>query len=37
MPVFVVGMALVLVFSLRLRWLPPAGYVSPGENPVGSC
>jgi peptide/nickel transport system permease protein len=34
MPVFVVGMGLVLVFSLRLRWLPPAGYVSPGEDPM---
>ena len=32
MPVFVVGMLLVLVFSLRLRWLPPAGYVPPGED-----
>jgi len=35
MPVFVVGMLLVLVFSLRFRWLPPAGYVSPGED-IGS-
>ena len=32
MPVFVVGMLLVLVFSLRLRWLPPAGYVPLGED-----
>jgi len=35
MPVFVVGMALVLVFSLRLRWLPPAGDVPPGEDVGG--
>jgi peptide/nickel transport system permease protein len=35
MPVFVVGMVLVLVFSLRLRWLPPAGYVPLGEDPAG--
>src|SRR5262249_31683834 len=32
MPVFVVGMLLVLVFSVRLRWLPPAGYVPPAED-----
>jgi peptide/nickel transport system permease protein len=35
MPVFVVGMLLVLVFSLRFGWLPPAGYVPLGEDPVG--
>jgi peptide/nickel transport system permease protein len=35
MPVFVVGMILVLVFSLRLRWLPPAGYVPLAEDPAG--
>lgn len=35
MPVFVVGMVLVLVFSLRLRWLPPAGYVPLAEDPGG--
>jgi ABC-type dipeptide/oligopeptide/nickel transport system permease component len=35
MPVFVVGMLLVLVFSLRLRWLPPTGYVPLGEDPGG--
>ncbi|HZS32777.1 MAG TPA: ABC transporter permease [Methylomirabilota bacterium] len=32
MPVFVVGMLLVLVFSLQLGWLPPTGYVEPGED-----
>jgi peptide/nickel transport system permease protein len=35
MPVFVVGMLLVLVFSLRLRWLPPTGYVPLAEDPGG--
>ena len=35
MPVFVVGMLLVLVFSLRARWLPPAGYVPLGEDVGG--
>jgi peptide/nickel transport system permease protein len=32
-PVFVVGMLLVLVFSLTLGWLPPTGYVPFGEDP----
>jgi peptide/nickel transport system permease protein len=32
MPVFVVAMLLVLVFSVRLRWLPPTGYVPPAED-----
>lgn len=35
MPVFVVGMLLVVVFSLGLGWLPPAGYVSFTEDPGG--
>jgi peptide/nickel transport system permease protein len=35
MPVFVVGMLLVLLFSLRLGWLPPTGYVPPGEDLAG--
>jgi peptide/nickel transport system permease protein len=34
-PVFVVGMLLVLVFSLTLGWLPPTGYVPFGEDPGG--
>jgi len=33
MPVFVVGMLLVVVFSMQLGWLPPTGYVAFGENP----
>lgn len=35
MPVFVVGMLLVLGFSITLGWLPPAGYVPFGEDPGG--
>jgi peptide/nickel transport system permease protein len=35
MPVFVVGMLLVLLFSLSLGWLPPTGYVPFGEDPGG--
>lgn len=35
MPVFVVGMLLVVVFSLGLGWLPPTGYVPFGEDPGG--
>jgi peptide/nickel transport system permease protein len=35
MPVFVVGMLLVLLFSLSLGWLPPTGYVAFGEDPGG--
>jgi peptide/nickel transport system permease protein len=35
MPVFVTGMLLVLLFSLTLGWLPPAGYVPFGEDPWG--
>jgi peptide/nickel transport system permease protein len=33
MPVFVVGMLLVVVFSLQVGWLPPAGYVAFSEDP----
>ncbi len=35
MPVFVIGSMLILVFSLTLGWLPPAGYVPPDEDPWG--
>jgi len=35
MPVFVVGMLLVAVFSITLGWLPPTGYVSFGEDATG--
>jgi peptide/nickel transport system permease protein len=33
MPVFVVGMLLVVFFSMQLGWLPPTGYVAFGESP----
>jgi peptide/nickel transport system permease protein len=35
MPVFVAATLLVVVFSLRLEWLPPAGYVPFGESLAG--
>lgn len=35
MPVFVVGMLLVALFSITLGWLPPTGYVPFGEHPAG--
>jgi peptide/nickel transport system permease protein len=35
MPVFVVGMLLVALFSITLGWLPPTGYVPFGEDRMG--
>lgn len=35
MPPFVVGVALVGVFAVGLRWFPSAGYISPAEGGVG--
>lgn len=32
LPAFVVAIGLILIFSLWLRWLPSAGYVSPSDN-----
>lgn len=32
LPAFVVAIGLILIFSLWLRWLPSAGYVSPSES-----
>lgn len=32
-PDFWLGFILILIFSVSLKWLPPAGYVSPLENP----
>jgi peptide/nickel transport system permease protein len=34
-PVFVTGVALILVFSLTLGLFPSSGYISPGEDLVG--
>jgi peptide/nickel transport system permease protein len=33
-PTFFLGILLILVFSVRLRWLPSGGYVPFGEDPV---
>jgi peptide/nickel transport system permease protein len=33
-PSFFLGILLILLFSLRLGWLPPAGYVPFAEDPV---
>lgn len=33
-PSFFLGVLLILLFSLRLGWLPPAGYVPFGEAPL---
>ena len=35
-PTFWLGVLLVLVVSLRLRWLPPSGYVPFTEDPIQS-
>ena len=35
-PVFWLGILFILLFSVRLRWLPPSGYVSILEDPVRS-
>ena len=32
LPAFATATAMVLVFALTLRWLPPGGYVSPFED-----
>jgi peptide/nickel transport system permease protein len=34
-PEFWLGIMLILVFSLYLRWLPPSGYTPIGEDPIG--
>jgi peptide/nickel transport system permease protein len=33
MPSFWLGLMLILLFSVRLGWLPPTGWVSPGDSP----
>ena len=35
-PTFWVAILLVFAFSLRLRWLPPSGYVSPADDAAGA-
>ncbi len=34
-PTFFLGIMLILIFAVRLRWLPSGGYVPPGEDLVG--
>lgn len=36
MPNIWLGLLVILLFSVQLGWLPPSGYVSITENPVGS-
>ncbi|MDX2006753.1 MAG: ABC transporter permease [Meiothermus sp.] len=33
-PDFWLGFILILIFSVHLAWLPPAGYIPPTENPA---
>lgn len=33
-PVFVIGIALIILFSLHLMWLPSSGFVPFGEDPL---
>lgn len=36
MPTFWLGIVLILVFAIALRWLPASGYVSPFTDPLDS-
>jgi peptide/nickel transport system permease protein len=36
LPEFWLGIMLILLFSEQLRWLPPSGYVNPGDNLLGN-
>ncbi len=33
-PGFFLGVVFILLFAVKLRWLPPSGFVSPFEDPV---
>lgn len=33
-PPFSIGLLFIIVFSVRLKWLPPGGYVSFAEDPI---
>jgi peptide/nickel transport system permease protein len=35
-PNFWLGIMLILLFAVNLGWLPPGGYVSPAEDPLGN-
>jgi peptide/nickel transport system permease protein len=35
-PSFALGIVLILIFSVQLRWLPTSGYTNPVEDPLGS-
>jgi peptide/nickel transport system permease protein len=35
-PQFFLGLLLVIIFAVRLHWLPPPGYIDPGVDFVGS-
>jgi peptide/nickel transport system permease protein len=35
-PTFILGILLIVVFSVKLNWLPAQGYVSIEDNPIGS-
>lgn len=36
LPPFVIGVVLIVLFSVKLGWLPARGYVSPGDDPAES-
>lgn len=36
LPVFVFGAVLILIFSIKLGWLPAGGYVDPVKDPLGA-
>lgn len=34
-PTFFMGIVLILIFAVRLKWVPSGGYISPFEDPAG--